>query len=107
MSKEKNNDAPLGCMLLLTGLPVTIMVRAFVLVNLWGYFIVPLGVPQLGMAHLYGLCVMVAAIIPSVKNSNKDQENASFSEQAFVQIGSSVSVSLLLWAMGYMCYLFM
>ena len=103
--KANAGDTSLGCMLLITGIPVVVMVRSFVVYQLCGYFVVPLGVPQLGMAHLYGLCIVVATIIPSPKDPPNDDRSAA--EKAFISIGSSISVSLCLWGMGYICYLIM
>lgn len=38
---------------------------AFVLATLWGWFVVPLGIAQIGIAHAYGLSLIPAVLLSS------------------------------------------
>lgn len=43
---------------LIAGVPLVILLHASVLSALWGWFIVPLGVAPIGIAHAFGLAVL-------------------------------------------------
>lgn len=58
MSTEKEHPVSIAFALLL--LPFSIILGAYVLKTLWWWFVVPLGVPAVGMAHAYGLSTIVA-----------------------------------------------
>ena len=54
---------------ILIGIPLTIW-RAFVLTSLWLWFIVPIGVVQIGLFHMMGvsfICEMLCKRVPSSK----------------------------------------
>lgn len=48
-----------GCALAFLALPALILLHAFTAKTLWGWFIVPLGAPAVGMAHAYGISMFV------------------------------------------------
>jgi hypothetical protein len=47
--------------------PFAIAVRAFVLVHFWRWFAVPLGLPALSAAQMYGVSFLVGACLPASK----------------------------------------
>lgn len=56
-------------------------VRAFAITYLWKWFVVPLGLPPIGIAHAYGLslCLMVMtphAWMMGIEGGNKGGDNA-------------------------------
>ena len=38
------------------------LLTAFVVATMWGWFVVPLGAPHLGMAHAYGLGTLISYV---------------------------------------------
>lgn len=53
--------------------PASIVAYAFVLAVLWGWFVVPFGVQDIGMAHAYGLAVLVTMV---AKNLRRDSDRS-------------------------------
>ncbi|MEN6546605.1 MAG: hypothetical protein ABFE07_11220 [Armatimonadia bacterium] len=58
MITEKQSPISIAVALLL--IPFCILLAAYTLKTLWWWFVVPLGVPPVGMAHAYGLSTIVA-----------------------------------------------
>ena len=63
--KDDGEKTLLGCVAVLFMLPFSIAWKAFVAVQLWGWFLVPLGAPRVGLAHAVGL--MLVATMATVK----------------------------------------
>ena len=70
MSKEEKNplwDAMVFC------LPIAALPWwSFVFTIVCGWFVAPLGVPSIGMAHAFGLNLIVKAIVPNPLLKNKN-----------------------------------
>ena len=54
--------------------------KAFVLTIIWGWFIVPLGVPAIGVLHAYGLLLFTSLVTFSVTR-HKELETIDFTER--------------------------
>ena len=52
----------LGCLGLIGLLIVESVLRGWVLTYLWGWFLVPLGLPPIGIAHAIGVALLVGMI---------------------------------------------
>ena len=46
----------------LAALPFLALLHAVVIRTLWGWFVVPLGVPDVGYAHAYGIAIIMTAL---------------------------------------------
>jgi hypothetical protein len=57
---SKGGDLAAGCVVALVMVPVGIILRGFVLCQLWLWFLMPLGVKEIGMAHALGLTTLVS-----------------------------------------------
>jgi len=79
-------------------LPVIAVFYAFVATYLWEWFLVPLGVPSVGMAHIYGVMMTLGMIMPNESNgsSNKGALLANVLGKAFG--------ALLIWGLGAMVH---
>jgi hypothetical protein len=56
--KQNGSEVAAGCV---AGIALSIplgIYRAWVLMLLWGWYVVPLGAPDIGMAHAYGLSLI-------------------------------------------------
>lgn len=77
---------------------------AFVSSTLWGWFLVPLGVPMIGIAHAYGLGVFTTFLTGTAGLSlNMKDSGKEFGEK-------SIAALLLPWVallFGYIATLFM
>lgn len=67
--------------------------RAFVLTKLWGYFLVPLGLMEVGIWHAWGLSLLVT-LFTYQQPSNSEKTN-------FVSaLINPVLLSLIAWGIG-------
>lgn len=84
----------------------SVIFRGLVLSALWLWFIVPLGVPAVGIAWGIGIALLVGLITknPHVAESDADEEPLV---RAFTKVFSNVFVSLLAWGMGALVHGFM
>jgi len=73
--------------------------RAFVAMILWGWFIVPLGLPPIGKAEAYGLMCLLQCFMPW-DTSKKDENSAG------VQVFVSFMAPALLLLIGYVTHCF-
>jgi hypothetical protein len=65
--------------------PFTAAWRAYVLVTLWAWFAVPLGLPALGKAHAYGLAILASILVMRARIPNKHDEDVT-SLKAFIDL---------------------
>ena len=89
-----------SCLMALAMMPFLIMFRAFVMVDLWLWFVVPLGVAKVGMAHMYGITLignMVAGASASTDNS----------DSVWKPVFMSVFLSLVFWGIAGITHSFM
>lgn len=55
-------DSILALIIFAAAIPSTSLLRAFVLTELWGWFVTPLGAPMLTMAWAFGLTCILALV---------------------------------------------
>lgn len=76
----------MGVVVLLT-FPLTLL-KSWVFIKLWGWFVVPMGVQQIEFWHAFGLLVIVNLIVSKVDyKSKKDKEDSDNYEAAGAYIG--------------------
>lgn len=86
--------------LLIVDIPAIIF-RGFVLTQLWGWFVVPLGADRLGIAHALGLSLMLGIFFAHIatKNDVKNSDNEWY-VQAIGTLINSILASLFAWGVG-------
>lgn len=67
--------------------------NAYVLSSLWAWFVVPLGLPVLGVWHTFGLIMMLNALKVS---SDKKQENSKLSDAVARLFANSIVLLVVL-----------
>ena len=68
--------------------------RAFVLTKLWGYFLVPLGLVEIGIWHAWGISLLVTLFTYSSPSNSEEKKN-------FVSaLLNPVLLSLIAWGIG-------
>lgn len=106
MAKEEDGGkAFMGCILILIMLPVGILLRGFVLMQLWMWFMTPLGVVSITQAHAYGLATMASLFIPH--SSPKSDAEESAGTLAVKMFGSLIATPLIVLGIGVICHYFM
>lgn len=79
---------------------LTVLAAAFTLSTLWGWFIVPLGAPAIGLAHAAGISVMLTYL---KMRQVKQKDERPFLDKVSDAYGRMIVVLLL----GYIIKLFM
>jgi hypothetical protein len=78
------------------GLSIALMfLKAVVLVDLWLWFVVPLGAPVVGMAQAYGLGLIVSWLSVVTEYSNKTHAELMYG------LGHSLARALMVWLVGW------
>lgn len=78
-----------------------ILAGAFTLSTMWAWFVVPLGVTAIGMAHATGLSLFVSYFRFKGKNTTKDKQE--YGEK----VAQAIATMLFVLGVGYICTLFM
>lgn len=97
MNDEKQDVlAALGMLVLgLIGVALLTMWQGYVLTVLWGWFIVPLGVPAIGVAHAVGFAAMLA-----LRTRVRGKDNRTVM-QAFLSAAITAALSLGVGAIAH------
>lgn len=96
----------LGCVVILLLIPVGIFMRGWALTMMWGWFVTPFGVMQIGMAHALGLASCIALFHGVSSNSGKSDNDkpAKFVAKVFATV---VLGPLLIVGIGYLFHSYM
>lgn len=102
---KDDDGGAIGGILILVLLPFTMLLRAFVMTQLWSWFVVPLGVMTIGLAHAYGLTIIIALFTMALKSSLDDEKGMAYKVFKFMFEG--LGVPLMMWGLGALGTLFM
>jgi hypothetical protein len=95
--------ALLKALALLVAIPFGWWLKAVVCVSLWGWFIVPLGVPAVGLAHVLGISLLCWFFTTGFEQvTRKETPEYGFTQWATVQV-----VVLMTWGFGAIFHNFM
>lgn len=83
----------------------SILLNGIALSVLWGWFLVPLGLSEIGLAHAIGISMVVGLITYQEIDSGGD--NRSKDEAIGYALGAAIGRPLLLMALGWLAHLFM
>ena len=101
MAKDDNEaEVALGCILIVIMLPISIFLKGFVLSRLWLWFMVPLGVMPITLAHAYGLAVMIALFTVH----QKADAEAKGGGIIYLAFRMNIGGPLIVWFIGWLCY---
>ena len=82
-------------------IPALLLGNSYSIVSLWRWFAVPLGVPAIGMAHAFGLGILLEALKSSGRSTPKeDQTIGSVAIEGVVRC-------LFIYGLGYVAHLVM
>lgn len=74
------------------------ILRGFVLAKMWLWFLVPLGVPEIGKAHAIGIAMLAALMLSGLARDKSEIEDALAA--GFEALIKSVLASLLAWGIA-------
>ena len=72
--------------------PFAVALNGYVFASLWGWFLVPLGLPTMTWAHAAGIFCMITLVRP-IKPDAKEMKPAS-------ALGAAIGAPLLSWGIG-------
>ena len=85
----------------------SIMWRGFVLAKLWAWFVVPLGLPVIGMWHAAGLAGLTAYVADSAALHNRQDDGKTPRERFLYAAGFAAVAPLLVWGAGALIHAMM
>ncbi len=68
--------------------PVLTIIHGLLLKLFWGWFVVPLGVPAIGVAHALGISLVVSMLTHQRINNNDN--DSSIRQEIFVSIATAI-----------------
>ena len=80
--------------------------RGFVLSILWAWFLVPLGLPEIGIAHALGVSVIIGLTYAGLSDKKADPDESLAEVAVWAMIRSFFSSSFA-WAVGAIIYWYM
>lgn len=113
MSKESGASVGFGCIAIIAMIPLSLLMRAFVLTKLWGWFVIQFGLPQISLAHAYGLSIAVHMLVGMdnvavIANVKTESESAKSIWQAIGKMfAQSFITPLLVLFIAWLCHLCM
>jgi len=86
------------------GIP-TDLFRAFVFLNLWGWFIAPLGVGMPGLAQAYGMIVFTGFVL--ARKTREQKASEEWLTYTLSLVAESLGRSLAAWGIGALIAVFL
>jgi hypothetical protein len=91
-------ELSLAVIVLIALFPIIIL-RGFVLSRLWAWFLIPLGLPSIGVAHAIGIALIFSAFFSKSSTTNKNNY-VERTFEGFVEV-------LCYWGFGAIVHWFM
>lgn len=89
-------------------LAISTILSGWVLTILWAWFVVPLGIAQIGIAHGIGICATGRLMIGSRAGSQSDADKTKDPIERLTQsIGVLLGYPLILLLIGWLAQMFM
>lgn len=103
MTDAKSNErVAAGCIAGVAIIVLTIPVRAYVIADLWAWFIAPLGPATIGMWHALGISVFVAAVNRRQPESlDDDRDNRPTLRRMLTTAARPLVYVAGVWAVGW------
>jgi hypothetical protein len=95
--------ALLGLLIALFLLPIVIVIRGWVFLKLWIWFVVPLGIPTISLAHACGIGLIAAYLCKQYSADSVEKTDAERKRAAAV----GFAVPLVTLAIGWVIQRFM
>ena len=76
------------------------LLKAYVVMQLWLWFLVPLGLMAVSYAHALGISTLVAALVFKIDTASMGDDNETAAKRLFVGSGSAAIVYVLALVIG-------
>jgi hypothetical protein len=100
-TKESDREIGLGCLVMIMVFPIIIILKGFVLSRLWVWFMVPLGLPPIGLWHANGISAVFTMLIGYIE---RDKDEEGIGEKAIRTVTVGIGAPLLIWLLGWIFY---
>lgn len=95
-----------GILLLLT-IPIVAIWRGFVLTKMWGWFITPFGVHQIGLAHAIGISLTASVFLLALKTREPERSDKSDRHKLIEGFVFAALGPPIFWLFGAIAHAFM
>lgn len=102
--EEKEIVGCLGAIGMLSIIPITAIVRGYILSIIWSWFMVPLGIIPIGIAHAIGISVTVSFLTSHLAAEDKEKSTTT---KVVTKMFSGVLVSLMALGIAWIAHRFM
>lgn len=112
-SKSTAVVATIGCLSMLFALPLlaaaAIMIDGYVVMHLWRWFLVPLGLPAITYLHAAGISMLVDYMCPTIDLSDvtKKEDGTPITTMVTKIIGLIIIKPLIVLGIGSLLYIYM
>lgn len=90
----------LWLIIVVVGIPIS-MLNAHVLTQLWGWFLVPAGLPALAFKTALGVSIIVSFLTHNpLATESTDSDDAPAYAKAFARLGVNLFAVLVFWGTG-------
>jgi hypothetical protein len=107
ISQDKNEGCLPAALLFILGVPATMALYAEAVMLNWAWFVVPLGVPRVGFAHAYGLCIIGALVAATGTGSTSKKPEGTALNIIIRALGTGLGRSGLAILMGWALHAWM
>ena len=90
----------IGFLILLALDVPTVMFRGFVLSRFWHWFVVPLGVREIGIALAIGIAMLVSLVTRNPFAAERDDDEQGPIEKGFSRLIAVNAATLFSWGLG-------
>lgn len=106
--EESGATVGVGCVAVLLLIPIGILLKGFVISQLWAWFFVPFGLPSISLAHSYGIVILVGLFTSHGMGADmKASEDRSMAATVFIAVFAAIVMPLLAWFAGWLCHVYM
>lgn len=92
--------------LLFAALIALLVLSGHVFTNLWGWFMTPLGLPPLGLAHALGIMLTFGFVVRGLAREKHYEELEGYTK-AWTTTIHGYAIALVFWGVGYIYTLYM
>lgn len=108
MENKNKDEASTGVLVFsLLALVPLVLLNCYVIATLWGWFLVPLGLPAVTMAHAFGIDALLSYLVGAgsavhmLRNIQGHLQGHSEDQKLLSAAGYSIGAALGAWGAGY------
>ena len=101
-SKSDRDAVGVGCVIVMLWMPVSVLVNAWTASVLWGWFVVPLGLAQISIAHAFGLALVSRLFVGLGREDDSRDPEATPSKLFITGLTRAVFLPAIVLGLGWL-----